>query len=130
MPIMPPQAEPPAAVGTAPIAVLTQPVWLKLPASAWFEKFYPPQAAKAHIEGRSTIRCKVDRQGRLVDCFVVQEEPVDAGFGDAALKLAPYFAMRPRTQDGQSVEGGIVNIPIRFQLPGPQEPATDAAAKR
>jgi protein TonB len=41
---------------------------------------------------------------------------VGAGFGAAAIKLSAYFKMSPRTEDGQAVDGGAVQIPIRFSL--------------
>ena len=38
------------------------------------------------------------------------------GFGAAAKHLAPYFRMKPKTVDGQPVEGAQVTIPIRFSM--------------
>jgi hypothetical protein len=41
---------------------------------------------------------------------------VGAGFGEAALKLAPKFRMSPRTNAGETVGGGRVRIPITFRI--------------
>ena len=45
------------------------------------------------------------------------EEPGDQDFGTAALKLSKLFKMRPQTKDGAPVDGGQINIPIRFDAP-------------
>jgi TonB family protein len=118
MPIILAQATPPAAVAPATPSVVTQPEWLQLPNAADLEKYYPVEAAKNRVEGRSTIRCHVNAEGRLNDCEVESEEPVGAGFGASAVKLAvDLFKMAPKTKNGSPVAGGIVRIPIRFALP-------------
>lgn len=62
--------------------------------------------------------CTVAADGGLVDCKVTEESPIAVGFGEALLKMAPFFKMRPLTRNGQPVDGGTVRIPVRFLLPG------------
>ena len=100
----------------APDPVIRDPTWLKMPGAAEFARFYPDAAIRREIEGRAVIGCRVTARGTVESCRVVSETPADARFGEAAIKLARYFAMSPKTVDGRPVEGGQVNIPIAFRL--------------
>src|SRR6185437_14564624 len=127
MPIVLALAEPPpAAVAPAPPrpSVITMPDGLSKPTAADMSRFYPPAAAADHIEGRAILHCKVAASGLLTDCAAGGEDPPGQGFAEAALALAPMFKMRPMTKDGAPVDGGKINIPIRFGLPKPPPPLT------
>lgn len=69
-------------------------------------------------EGKAMIKCTVAANGTVTNCSVVSEEPDGLGFGAAALRLSKLFKMKPKTSDGQSVEGGEVSIPLTFKLAG------------
>jgi hypothetical protein len=45
---------------------------------------------------------------------MIAESPSGLGFGEAALTLTRYFAMRPKTVNGIPVGGATVVIPMRF----------------
>lgn len=105
-----------AWAGAAPVPAVI-PDWLARPTGADLVGAYPAAAEAANLEGRATLACRIDGKGRLVACHVASEAPLAAGFGQAALALAPHFQMKPIDRNGRSTRGADVRIPIRFTLP-------------
>lgn len=106
-----PSAGAPSDVGAAPSPA-------RGPTAADIGRVYPERALALEVEGFARILCTVTAEGLLTDCSVASESDPTMGFGEAALKLAPIFRMRPTTADGQPVGGAKVTIPIQFRLAG------------
>lgn len=60
--------------------------------------------------------CGVGADGALSECKVQSEDPAALGYGDAALRLAPYFRLAVWTEEGLPAVGGVVRMPLRFDL--------------
>ncbi len=109
-----------AAVAPAPPAapaVITSPDWIRKPDGNDLADLFPDRAQRLEKSGSTTMTCTVRANGMLTACAIVNEDPSGYGFGEAALKAASRFKMRPATADGRPVEGAKVTIPIRWTLP-------------
>ena len=100
------------------MATITNPDWLRKPNGDEMAQYYPPRAMDLGKEGKATLKCTVTAKGTVENCMIVSEEPDNLGFGSAAMKLSRLFKMKPKTSDGQAVEGAEVTIPISFKLAG------------
>ena len=96
-------------------SIITNPDWAKKPTPEQFAGFYPRAAGEAGLGGRAVVYCVVSVEGALTGCGILSEDPVGYGFGDAALKIATLFQMRPMRIDGRPVGGGRIAVPIVFQ---------------
>lgn len=110
-----------AALAQPRPSVITNPDWLRRPDAAVIAETYPTLASTLRLEGRAIISCSLDAIGRARDCVVIGESPAGLGFGQAALKASESFRFRPKLVDGRPVAGGTVRVPMRYQLPEPEE---------
>jgi protein TonB len=94
--------------------VVAPPQWLEAP-QINVQQYYPPKAFKARIPGKVVVAGDITASGEL-HCRVVSEEPADAGFGQAGLAICRQFRLSPLTVDGVPADGGVVQVPISFNV--------------
>lgn len=90
------------------------PSWLRRPSRADVDQAYPRNALRKDIAGQVVMECTVDGAGKMTDCKILSETPLNRGFGAATLSLAPQFTMTATTPDGASVAGFKVSIPVTW----------------
>mgnify|MGYP000936597342 CR=1 FL=1 len=113
------QAAPgPAPPPPATPALVNEPDWVRRPTGDDLARVYPREAIEKELAGRATLFCTITAAGDLADCEITEESPAGVGFGEATLKLAQFFKMRPMSKDGRPVAGGKIRVPIRYVLPG------------
>ncbi|HEY8573573.1 TonB family protein [Phenylobacterium sp.] len=89
------------------------------------QRFFPPKAQRAGIEGMAQVLCTIDRNGRLADCEVVRETPTEQGFGGAALKMVSTFRIGPQAKDSSPTAGRRFSYQAKFRIgPPPWGPAS------
>jgi protein TonB len=96
--------------------MITNPHWLNTPHPEQLTRYYPLREQVAAVDGHSLIDCVVQADGRLRDCVVISESPANAGFGQAALKLARWFRIAPQSCGGRPIGGKHVRIPIHWAV--------------
>lgn len=95
----------------AETAIIANPAWRRRPLVT-----YPMLAMRQGVEeGRVKLQCNATPAGDLRDCRVVEEEPANAGFGEAALRGAQSAQIHPRVVDGEPVPA-IIRFNLRFRM--------------
>ena len=123
-------------IAAAAPAVITQPDWVRKPDAEALSQHYPDIATEFGLDGYAVISCTVTAQGGLAGCHADIDRPAGIGFGRAAVEMSSLFEMKPQTLNGQPVDGGKINIPIRFQAPQldpetePPAPVSEDAARQ
>jgi len=95
---------------------LEAPGWRIIPTVEQVAAFYPREAQLRAISGEAILACKPTPTGLMEHCFVFEESPADVGFGEAAVRLASYFQLKPMPSGASIPENARVKIPIRFVI--------------
>jgi TonB family protein len=91
------------------------PDWVRRPTGADVANAYPERAHRQGVSGDAVIGCKVGADGGVHDCKVLVEQPTGWAFGNAALRLAPFFRLRPGSWT-PSPDQPDLRIPVRFRI--------------
>ena len=62
---------------------------------------YPDNARKKGIEGYTTLRLTINETGSPIDIKILEENPINQGFGEEAIKAANDLLYIPRVVDGK-----------------------------
>jgi len=76
---------------------------------------YPPIALRSGIEGRVILELFIDRNGYVQQILILQENPKDRGFGEAAIKAFTGKRGTPAMSDGKPVSCRI-RRPVTFKI--------------
>ena len=76
---------------------------------------YPPIALRSAIEGRVILELFVDRNGTVQRITILQENPKDRGFGDAAIKAFTGKKGAPAMANGEPVSARY-RYPVSFKI--------------
>jgi protein TonB len=111
-----PPAPPPAPPAPPAPPQITAADFIKRPDGAAYARFYPSRAMEREKTGSVQLRCQVLASGRLTNCAILDEEPSGWGFGEASVRIAREFQVRPQTEDGRATDGGSITFRIRWNL--------------
>ena len=86
--------------------------------------YFPQEARQKQIEGRGTVLCRVQDDGRLRDCTVKAESPEGLGFGMATKRLVEAeIQLTKKARDGQPTAGRLFQVTRLFALRSRREGA-------
>lgn len=76
---------------------------------------YPPIALRSGIEGRVILELFVDRNGEVQRISILQENPKDRGFGEAAVRAFTDRKGTPARANGEPVSARY-RYPVTFKI--------------
>ncbi len=94
---------------------MSQPELIAPPTISQLVDVWPTDALVNHRPGAVSLDCEITSTGKSDDCKIVKEFPEGAGFGSAALRLAPSLLFKPAYGPGGPVGKRLV-FSIQFRL--------------
>ena len=102
-------------VATAPPLedYVVRPQWTRTPSYKDVRRVQPKDARGWYVTCKSSMICAITTAGTLTACRVASETPAGRGLGEAAIKLAPLFRMKPlEERTRRAVAGRVIRIPV------------------
>jgi hypothetical protein len=84
------------------------------PAPASIASAYPDASRRSGTEGVAFVKCAIQKDSHFGDCSLLREDPPSAGFGGAALLLAPHVQQTIPDGHGGARTEGLVIVPFSF----------------
>ena len=76
---------------------------------------YPPIAHRSGIEGRVILELFIDRNGMVQRIIILREEPLNRGFGEAAIRAFTGRRCAPAMANGEPVSTRF-RYPVSFRI--------------
>ena len=102
-------ASQPATPETCGGEILQKLEWRRHPSASEMERLQPVRTglpARAETE----MLCRADRDGRLVGCALIREEPAGFAFGEALLRAAEFFRAPPNDIEGMPLGDRCMSV--------------------
>lgn len=96
-----------------------RPVFVQHVPGAKMKAAFPKTATTS---GKAILGCVAAKDGKLIDCKILKEDPAGQGFGEAALSVVGYERIKTEDETGASVEGRRVATRFEFLAPGDSNP--------
>ena len=106
------------AASDLPPLSLSEVSFHSLPKAQPGAQFYPAEALKARVDGHATVVCTVQASGELAGCAVTEETPPGYGFGAKVMETAQSIRVYGLSKYGAPTKGRLIQVPIKFTLPG------------
>jgi TonB family protein len=85
--------------------------------------YYPANALRAQVEGKTNLQCDAGNDGRLRNCQILSEDPLGYGFGEATVRMFQTglrMTVTPEIARGKTV----ITRTVFWKLPASPTPAS------
>jgi hypothetical protein len=78
--------------------------------------YWPDLALRLGLGGSAQVDCKVAATGRLADCRLINQTPIEAGFGDVVMKMASvgWMTAGPKPDSAEEPVDGYWRFDVEF----------------